>query len=49
MYIIKEKRIKIDNQSLEMACQITICVRKKDTETISNIFQNLLKVNITKC
>jgi len=44
--IIKEKQIDIINQKLEMDCQYTISVRKKDANSIFTIFDNLYKVDI---
>lgn len=46
MRIIKEKQLKIINQKLELDCQIQISVRKKDSELIFKIFQNLFEVEI---
>ena len=46
MRVIKEKQLKIVNQTLELDCQIQISVRKKDSETIFNIFNNLYEVSI---
>ena len=46
MRIIKEKNLNIVNQKLEMDCQITISVRKKDAETIKTIFESIYEVNI---
>ena len=48
MRIIKEKQLNITNQNLEMDCKITISVRKKDAESIFNIFNNLFEVAIKK-
>ena len=44
--IIKEKNIEITNQKLEMNCEYTISVRKKESESIYTIFDNLYKVDI---
>ena len=46
MRIIKEKNLNIVNQKMEMDCQITISVRKKDAETIKTIFESIYEVNI---
>ena len=46
MRVIKEKNLKVINQKLELDCQITISVRKKDAPTIFEIFQNIYEVNI---
>ena len=44
--IIKEKQIDIIEQKLEMDCQYTISIRKKDSNSIFTIFNNLYKVDI---
>ena len=44
--IIKEKQIDIIEQKLEMNCQYTISIRKKDSNSIFTIFNNLYKVEI---
>jgi len=46
MRIIKEKQLNIVNQKLELNCQIHISVRKKDAESIFEIFQKLFEVEI---
>ncbi|WP_281846667.1 IMPACT family protein [Olleya namhaensis] len=46
MRVIKEKNLKVINQKLELDCQITISVRKKDASTIFEIFENIYEVNI---
>ena len=46
MRIIKEKQIKIVQQKLELQCQYTIAVRKKEAKTIYNAFKSLYKVSI---
>ncbi|EAR11562.1 hypothetical protein PI23P_00110 [Polaribacter irgensii 23-P] len=46
MRIIKERNIDIVDQKLEMECQYTIAVRKKDAETIFAIFENMYKVTV---
>lgn len=46
MRIIKEKNLNITNQKLELDCQITISVRKKNASEIEAIFKALYKVNI---
>jgi putative IMPACT (imprinted ancient) family translation regulator len=48
MRIIKERNLKIVNQKLEMDCEITISVRKKDAESTYNIFSKLYEVEIEK-
>ena len=46
MRIIKERQIKIVNQKLELDCQIHISVRKKDAQSIFEIFDHLYEVKI---
>ena len=48
MRIIKEKNLNIVNQKMELDCQITISVRKKDTESIFNVFDQLFEIKIKK-
>lgn len=48
MRIIKEKQINIINQKLELSCNILISVRKKDANSIFEIFSNLHEVDIKK-
>ena len=44
--IIKEKNLKIVNQKLELNCDYTISVRKKEAQVIFEIFDNLYKVDV---
>ena len=44
--IIKEKNLNIVGQKLEMDCEYTISVRKKDAQMIFDIFDALFKVDI---
>ncbi|WP_347174733.1 IMPACT family protein [Polaribacter uvawellassae] len=46
MRIIKEKKIDIISQTLELDCTYVISVRKKDATSIFEIFTNLYKVEI---
>ena len=46
MRIIKEKNLKIINQKLELDCQYTISVRKRDAQKVFEIFKNIYKVEI---
>lgn len=46
--IIKERGIDIINQKLEMDCEYTISVRKKEAQTIFEIFEHLFKVEIKR-
>lgn len=44
--IVKERNLNIVGQKLEMDCEYTISVRKKDAQMIFDIFDNLFKVEI---
>ena len=44
--VIKEKQLRIVKQKLELDCEYIISVRKKDAESIFQIFENLYKVEI---
>ncbi|MDO6600624.1 YigZ family protein [Tenacibaculum sp. 1_MG-2023] len=44
--VVREKNLNITAQKLEMNCEYTISVRKKDAQTIFDIFNNLFKVEI---
>jgi len=46
MRVIKEKNLKVINQKLELDCQITISVRKKEAQTIFGIFDTIYEVKI---
>ncbi|PNW26156.1 IMPACT family protein [Formosa algae] len=46
MRIIKEKNINVTHQKLELRCELTISVRKKDAEAIFNSFSTLFEVEI---
>ncbi len=46
MRIIKEKQLKIVNQKLELNCKIHISVRKKDSQSTFEIFENLFEIKI---
>lgn len=46
MRVIKEKRLKIVHQKMEMDCQVTISVRKKEAENIFNIFNIIHEIHI---
>ena len=48
MRIIKERKLKILNQKLELDCQITIYVRKNESEVVFETFKNLFEVIIKK-
>lgn len=44
--VVKERSIEIINQKLELACEYTISVRKKEAQVVFDIFTNLFKVEI---
>lgn len=44
--IIKERNIGIVNQKLELNCEYTIAIRKKEAPSIFDVFNNLYKVDI---
>jgi uncharacterized YigZ family protein len=46
MRIIKEKNLDILHQKLELNCQITLSVKKKESNTVLEIFENLYEVTI---
>lgn len=46
MRIIKEKQLRVLNQSLEMDCQFKIAVRKNESDEIFRIFDTLYEVSI---
>ncbi|NMH89459.1 IMPACT family protein [Flavivirga algicola] len=48
MRIIKEKKLHIIHQALEMDCKITISVRKKEAESTFDIFNHLFEIDIKK-
>jgi len=48
MCIIKEEDLTIKLQKMEMDCEITISIRKNDSERIYQVFEKIYKVNIKK-
>ncbi|RED45901.1 IMPACT family protein [Seonamhaeicola aphaedonensis] len=48
MRIIKEKNLNITHQKMELDCQITISVRKKEAESVFKTFNKLYEINIKK-
>ena len=46
MRIIKEKNLDIVNQNMELSCEIEIKTRKKNADTIADIFENLFEITI---
>lgn len=46
MRIIKEKNINLVHQEMELACEYVISIRKKEAQSIFEIFDNLYKVDI---
>ena len=49
MRIIKEKKIQIIDQNLDLKCNYLISIRKKEAYSIYQIFNNMFKVEIKKC
>ena len=48
MRIIKDEDLTIKHQKMEMDCEITISIRKNNSERIYQVFGNIYKVNIKK-
>ena len=48
MRIIKEQKIQIVSQNLELNCTYIIAVRKKESEKIHQIFDGIYGLNILK-
>lgn len=48
MRIIKERNLNVIYQKLEMDCQMTISVRKKDAASVFKNFYHLFEINIKK-
>lgn len=46
MRVIKEKNIEVVNQKLELDCEIEISIRKKNAETIFDIFNSMYEIQI---
>jgi uncharacterized YigZ family protein len=46
--IIKEKKITIVKQTLELDCEYVISIRKKDSDSVFDIFNQLYKVSIKR-
>jgi uncharacterized YigZ family protein len=46
MRIIKEKNINLVHQEMELACEYVISIRKKEAQSIFEIFDNLYKVDV---
>ena len=44
MRIIKEKNLDIVNQKMELSCEIEIKTRKKNADTLADIFENLFEI-----
>ena len=44
--IVKERKLTIINQKLELTCEYVISVRKKEAQTVFKIFDTLFKVDI---
>jgi uncharacterized YigZ family protein len=48
MRIIKEKNVEIVAQKMEMNCELIISTRKKNAESVFDIFSNLFEIEIKK-
>ncbi|MGL2966431.1 IMPACT family protein [Flavobacterium sp. XGLA_31] len=48
MRVIKEKNLKIIRQTMEESCQIIIATRKKNAETVFDIFNSLFEIEVKK-
>ncbi|RTY88567.1 YigZ family protein [Flavobacterium sp. GT3R68] len=48
MRVIKEKNLEIVNQKMELSCEIEVSTRKKNAEKVSDIFNSMFEINITK-
>ncbi|MFZ4107056.1 IMPACT family protein, partial [Flavobacterium sp.] len=46
MRVIKEKKLDIISQRMEISCEIEIAIRKKNAETIFNIFNSMYEIKI---
>jgi hypothetical protein len=44
--IVKERNISIVHQKLDLNCEYIISIRKKEAQTVFDIFDNLYKVKI---
>ena len=48
MRIIKEKKLNMISQKMELDCEIEITTRKRNVEEISDIFETLFEISFTK-
>ena len=48
MRIIKEKKLEIISQKMELSCKIEIAARKKNAEMIFSIFDTMFEISINK-
>jgi hypothetical protein len=48
MRIIKEKKLIVISQKMELNCEIEITTRKKNAEEIFDIFKCLFEITVTK-
>ena len=46
MRIVKDENISIINQKMELNCEFTISVRKKEAKKVFDLFDNTYKVTI---
>ncbi|MDN3665445.1 IMPACT family protein [Algibacter miyuki] len=49
MRVIKERKLNITNQKLELDCQITISVRISEADSVFEAFNHLFEIDIKKC
>jgi len=47
MRIIKEKNLKIKSQQMELNCDIVIAVRRREAESVKEIFSSLFEIQIS--
>ena len=47
MRIIKEKKLQITSQKMEMECEIEIAIRKKNVQNLMDTFESLYEIKLT--
>ncbi len=48
MRIIKEKKLNVISQKMDLDCELIITIRKKNAGELSDIFETLFEVFLTK-
>jgi uncharacterized YigZ family protein len=48
MRIIKEKKLQITSQKMEMECEIEIAIRKKNVQNLMDTFESLYEIKLTE-